>query len=59
MDGALWFTTAGEITPDTALPGLGFAAPTRPTCNEKLSKLASMQEVKRRHLLQAWEFDNG
>ena len=55
-----WFTTSGEITPDTALaPYWVRGIDLFELRNEKVSKKASLQEAKRRGLLQAWEYDNG
>lgn len=55
-----WFTTSGEIIPETALaPYWVRGADLFELRNEKVSKKASLAEAKRKGLLQAWEYANG
>jgi DNA-binding HxlR family transcriptional regulator len=55
-----WFTTSGEITPDTALaPVWVRGTDLFQLRNEKLSKLSDVKLAKRLSVLDALRFDNG
>ncbi len=55
-----WFTTSGEITPDTALNQLWIrGTDLYQLRNEKVSKLADPKQAKRLSALDALRFDNG
>lgn len=55
-----WFTTSGEITPDTALASYWVRGTDLfQLRNEKVSKLAEIGQAKRLSLLDALRYDNG